>query len=86
MVATTTNLISWLEPMRPIFLTAYYQGSNALVSEVSWAYTTGLVGIMLGALFLIVWLFLRRDIGVQSPIRLPPLQRASAKRSTPERT
>ena len=62
------NLESGLEPLRPIYLTTYYQGGNALGSEVSWAYIAGLTGILFVALSLSLWLFLRRDIAVQRSI------------------
>ena len=69
-LGSLANLVSELEPLRPIYLTTYYQGSNALASEVSLAYTVGLIGILLAALSLSVWLFLRRDIAVRRSIRL----------------
>ena len=67
-LGSLANLVSWLEPLRPIYLMSYYQGSNSLLSEISWSYTIGLIGIMAMAMFLSVWLFLRREIAVQRPI------------------
>lgn len=64
------NLESGLEALRPIYLTTYYQGSNALGSEISWAYTAGLLGILFVALSLNMWLFVRRDIAVHRPISI----------------
>ena len=79
-LGSLANLVSELEPLRPIYLTTYYQGSNALASEVSLAYTVGLIGILLAALSLSVWLFLRRDIAIQRSVWLPiPLVAASSK-------
>lgn len=63
-----SNLVSSLAVLKPIYLTSYYQGSNALSAEVSWAYTAGLIGIILGSLYLSIWLFIRRDISVHSAI------------------
>ena len=85
-LGSLANLVSGLEPLRPIYLTTYYQGSNALVSEVSSAYTAGLIGILLAASSLSVWLFLRRDIAVQRSIRLPIPLVGAASRSGLERT
>lgn len=62
------NLESKLEPLRPIYITTYYQGGNALGSEISWAYTAGLLGIMFASLSLSIWIFLHRDIAVHIPI------------------
>ena len=70
-LGSLANFVPELEPLRPLYLTTYYQGSNALVSEVSLIYTAGLILIMFGASLFNVWLFLRRDIGVQRQIRLP---------------
>ena len=67
------NMVSGLETLRPLFLTVYYQGTRALVSEVSWGYVGGLAGMMVVTLVLILVLFQRRDIGVRSGLRLPRL-------------
>jgi len=64
------NLVSGLAPLRPLYLTSYYQGSNALISEVSLTYTAGLICILLAALSLSLWIFIRRDIAVSRPIRI----------------
>lgn len=71
------NLVSGLAPLRPLYLTSYYQGSNALISEVSLTYTAGLICILLAALSLSLWIFIRRDIAVSRPIRIQ-IQLASA--------
>ena len=57
-----SNLVSGLELIRPIYLTTYYQGNNALVSEVSFIYVLGLMGLLSGTFLLSMWLFFRRDI------------------------
>jgi ABC-2 type transport system permease protein len=57
-----SNLVSELELIRPIYLTTYYQGNNALVSEVSFIYVLGLMGLLSGTFLLSMWLFFRRDI------------------------
>ncbi|MFH1140445.1 MAG: ABC transporter permease subunit [Chloroflexota bacterium] len=77
------NMVSGLETLRPLFLTVYYQGTRALVSEVSWAYVGGLVGIVVVAFVLILVLFQQRDIGVRSGLRLPrlPLRRTDVPRN-----
>ena len=75
------NLVSKLEPFRPIYLTSYYQGSNALGDEVSWLYIAGLAGISLIAFSLCMLIFIRRDIAVQKSIRLPKLLRPRAETS-----
>ena len=64
------NVVSGLAPLRPLYLTSYYQGSNALISEVSLTYTAGLICILLAALSLSLWIFIRRDIAVSRPIRI----------------
>lgn len=59
------NLIPWLEPLRPLFLTSYFQGGNALVIEVSWKYIATLTCMLLIGFWLNTWLFIRRDIAIQ---------------------
>ncbi|MBI4297070.1 MAG: ABC transporter permease subunit [Chloroflexi bacterium] len=69
------NLISGLEPLRPLYPTAYYQGSRALVGDISWGYTAGMLGAMGVALALSILLFQRRDIGVRAALPFPRLRK-----------
>lgn len=64
------NLVSWLANGRPVFLTAYYRGEEALVGDVSWTYVVGLLAIVLVAPLISLWLFQARDIGVRPSLRL----------------
>lgn len=64
------NLVSWLANGRPVFLTAYYRGGEALVGEVSWIYLGGLLAIVVVTPLLNLWLFQTRDIGVRAPLRV----------------
>jgi ABC-2 type transport system permease protein len=59
------NLVEELEPLRPLLITSYLQGQEALAGDARLAYILGGVGIGLGALALALWLFSRRDIGVR---------------------
>lgn len=75
-----SNLVSGLEFLRPLFLTEYYQGNQALSAEISWSYTGGMVGILVVAFILILVLFQRRDIGVRAGLRLSlPSRRRQAR-------
>lgn len=75
------NLISGLEPLRPIYLSIYFQGDEALVTEVSLCYSLGLTIALFGAFLINIWLFLRRDIGIQRSIQFRSLIRLAGWRS-----
>ena len=81
-----SHLTSTLEPFRPLFVTAYYQGRQALVSEVSWGYVVASAVTVLMLAGLSVALFVRRDIGTGSWARMPrvgPWRRRPSLRPTP---
>lgn len=68
-----------LEALRPVYLTSYFQGQQALNGDLSWAYLgASLVAIVVFGVANVV-LFLYRDIAVSGILRLPkfPLGRAS---------
>ncbi len=66
-----SNLISGLEPFRPLFVTRYYQGEAALGTEISWTYLAILTAIIVIALLLSLFIFVRRDIGTELRLSLP---------------
>ena len=68
-----------LDALRPVYLTSYFQGQQALNGDVSWGYLgASLVAIVVFGVANVV-LFLRRDIAVSGILRLPnfPLRHAS---------
>jgi ABC-2 type transport system permease protein len=63
-----------LVDLKPLYLTSYFQGREALNGDVSWAYLgVSLVAIGVLALANVVY-FVRRDIAVGAAIRLPKLR------------
>jgi len=69
-----SRLVAGLEPFRPLMVTTYYRGQEALTGQVSWGHVAGLVGLLVVAFLLTLALFQRRDIGVSAG-RLPRLMR-----------
>jgi ABC-2 type transport system permease protein len=69
-----SNLEPALADFRPLFLTAYYQGSHALTGDISWGYTGGLLAILVASVALIIPLFMRRDLAVGRPFSLKSLR------------
>ena len=65
-----SNLVSWLETYRHIYITAYFQGRNALTSEVSFGHIITLLTVLIAASFISLYLFIKRDIGVASSISI----------------
>lgn len=63
------NLVSWLANGRPVFLTAYYRGGEALLGDISWVYVGGLLALVVVVPVLSLWLFETRDIGVRASLR-----------------
>ena len=74
MLDALSGVDATLESLRPVYLTSYYQGQQALNGDVNWAY----VGVSLAAIVVLgvanVVLFLRRDIAVNGILRLPKLR------------
>lgn len=68
------NLEPALADLRPLLITVYYQGSEALSGEISWWYTGGMLGILAGSVALTIPLFLRRDLAVGRPFSLKMLR------------
>lgn len=63
-----------LVDMRPIYLTSYFQGAEALNGDVSWAYLgVSLVAVGVLAIANVVF-FIRRDIAVGGVLHLPKLR------------
>jgi ABC-2 type transport system permease protein len=76
------RMVTGLEPFRPLMVTTYYRGQEALTGQVSWGHVAGLVGILVVAFLLTLVLFQRRDIGVGTrrlPRLLPRLSRPNFK-------
>ncbi len=68
------NLEPALADLRPFLITAYYQGNAALIGDISWWYTGGMFGILVGSVALTIPLFLRRDLAVGRPFSLKMLR------------
>ena len=67
------NLNSTIDAGRPLYVTAYYQGRQALVSEIEWNYLIPLVLAVPVLAAITVAVFDRRDIGPNGLVRLPRL-------------
>ena len=59
-----SRMVTALEPFRPLMVTTYYRGQEALTGQVSWGHVAGLVGMLVVGCLLTLVLFQRRDIGV----------------------
>ena len=70
-----SNLVSWLEAYRHIYITAYFQGRNALTSEVSSGHIITLLVVLAAISIINLYLFVKRDIGVAGSISLPTLRK-----------
>jgi ABC-2 type transport system permease protein len=64
-----------LDRFNPVYLTVYFQGGEALVSEISWLR----IAVLMGGIVIIASantvLFMRRDIASNGVIHLPSLRR-----------
>jgi ABC-2 type transport system permease protein len=67
------NLNSTIGAGRPLYVTAYYQGRQALVSEIEWSYLVTLVLAVPVLAAITVVVFDRRDVGANGLVRLPRL-------------
>lgn len=74
MLDALSGLSQALVEIRPVYITSYYQGAEALSGDVSWGY----LGFSLTAVVLLatanVLFFVRRDVGVDGRLRLPRLR------------
>ena len=59
-----SEIVDGVALFKPVYLTAYFQGGNALGSEISVVYLVGLAAILIMSLLLGGLIFLRRDIAV----------------------
>ena len=59
-----SRMITDLAAFRPLMVTTYYRGQEALTGQVSWGHVAGLVGILIVASLSTLILFQKRDIGV----------------------
>ncbi len=62
--------LSALETVKPLFLTAYFQGTEAINGDISWGYlaaSLGAIGVLTATT---VAVFERRDIGTRTAMRL----------------
>lgn len=63
-----------LVDLKPLYLTSYFQGADALNGSVSWAYLgASLVAVVVLAVVNVVY-FVRRDIAVGGALHLPKLR------------
>jgi ABC-2 type transport system permease protein len=67
------NLNTTIDAGRPLYVTVYYQGRQALVSEIEWGYLIPLVLAVPVMAAITVAVFDRRDIGANGVARLPRL-------------
>ena len=74
-VDSMANIAPALESVRPLCITAYFQGSNALEGNVSLPYLAGNLALVLLPLLATFALFQRRDIIARRPIGLKRLLR-----------
>ena len=66
-----------IDRFHPVYLTTYFQGGRALVSEISWVHTIVLlVAILILAAANTVF-FMRRDITSNGIVRLPRFRRST---------
>ncbi|MEE8518260.1 MAG: ABC transporter permease subunit [Dehalococcoidia bacterium] len=70
-----SNIEPALADFRVLYITSYYQGTNALAGQIEWAYVIGLIGIVAVAWVACLPLFQRRDIGTQRPFSVSGLLR-----------
>jgi ABC-2 type transport system permease protein len=70
-----SNIEPALADFKPLYITSYYQGTNALGGQIEWAYVIGLVAIVVVTWVACVPLFARRDIGTQRPLNIRGLLR-----------
>jgi len=66
-----STLSSTLATLRPVYLTTYFQGEQALVGELDWGYLIALVAAIVVLAVGTLVLFDRRDIGSGPSLRLP---------------
>jgi len=67
--------VSWLQPGRPVYVTAYFQGGNLLGAGIQWAYLGVLAGFVFTGAFAALWLFSRRDLGTRTHLQIGQLLR-----------
>ena len=67
--------------LRPVYLTTYFQGQNAVLGDIEWGYFIVWLAATVVLAVANVVLFVRRDIATGALVRLPKLRlpgRASA--------
>jgi hypothetical protein len=73
MLDSLSGVSQILVDMRPLYLTSYFQGVDALNGDISWAYLgASLVAVVLLAIANVMF-FVRRDIAVGGVLHLPKL-------------